>query len=174
MHILTFETIKIFISMNNYQFILLSLFLFTACKKDNNSDLKSAKNTVTYTTDGKTYTVNESKRITMYESTFVDSYVYKSDDFTSFHLNVEGENLPFEIGLDIDGPLSGIGTYTDVVNGWVKEKYSGGQGYDIIDATVTISSASNTKILGTYSFQLKSSSSTKSATGSFIINAPAQ
>lgn len=72
------------------------------------------------------------------------------------------------------GPLSGIGTYTDVVNGWVKEKYSGGMAYTIDAATVNVSEASSTKIIGTYQFSLKNSSGSKTTTGTFTITEPAQ
>lgn len=153
---------------------MISALLFWSCKKDNDNLSPHSKNTITYTTNGQTYTVNEGKRITMYESTFIDSYVYKSANFTSFNLAVEGEKVPVEIGLMIDGPLSGIGTYTNVVNGWVKEKFSGGMGYTIETASVNITEASPTKIVGTYQFSLENTSSTKTATGTFTINAPAQ
>ncbi|RBL93337.1 hypothetical protein [Chitinophaga flava] len=151
-----------------------SLSLF-ACKKDDKDNPTSkSKNTFTYTTGGKTYTVNEGKRITMIESTFIDASINKSANFTTFNLAVEGESIPIEIGLMIDGPLSGLGTYTDVVNGWVKEKYSGGMGYTINAATVNVTEASPNKITGTYQFSLKNASGNKTTTGTFNITQPAQ
>lgn len=152
--------------------VAISLF---ACKKDNKENATSkSKNTFTYTTEGKTYTVNEGKRVTMIESTFIDASINKSANFTVFNLAVEGESIPVQVGLMIDGPLSGIGTYTDVANGWVEEKYSGGMGYTINSASVNIVEASPTKITGTYQFSLKNASGAKTATGTFTINEPAQ
>jgi len=159
--------------MKKIAIILLISLSLEACKKNSDSPTNS-KNTVTYTTNGQTYTANEGKRVTMYESTFIDAYIYKSANFTSFNLAVEGEKVPVEIGLDINGPLSGIGTYTDVVSGWVKEKFSGGMGYTIEAASVNITEASPSKIVGTYQFSLENTSSNKTVTGTFTINEPAQ
>lgn len=76
--------------MKNLSIILILLFSFSSCKKNNDNNSPS-KNTFTYTTNGQTYTVNEGKRITMYESTFIDAYINKSANYTSFNLAVEGE-----------------------------------------------------------------------------------
>ncbi|RFM35046.1 hypothetical protein DXN04_06505 [Chitinophaga silvisoli] len=68
----------------------------------------------------------------------MDSYIYKGSNFTSFNLDVEGSNLPFEMYTSIDGPLNAIGHFNDVSFRWIKDKYFGGEGYDIIDADVNI------------------------------------
>jgi len=160
--------------MKKTSIIVIMAFSFWSCKKDDNAPGSNSKNTFTYSTAGKTYTVNEGKRITMLESTFIDSYVDKRSNSTHFILDVEGENVPVEMLLDITGPLSGIGTYTSIYNGWLKEKYSGGQGYEINAASVTITEASATKIIGSYQFSLKNAAGSKTTTGTFTINEPAQ
>ncbi|MFX1708108.1 hypothetical protein PV783_29360 [Chitinophaga sp. CC14] len=159
--------------MNKISIILILVLSLCSCKKNNDSPSKS-KNTFTYTTNGNTYTVNEGKRITMQESTFIDSYIDKRSNSTHFILDVEGENVPVEMLLDVSGPLSGIGTYTTIYNGWLKEKYSGGMGYEIKEASVNITEASSVKIIGTYQLSLKNTSGNKAVTGTFTINEPAQ
>jgi len=160
--------------MKKIVLVLWTCSILYACKKDSNAETSTTKNTVTYTTEGKTYTVNESKKITGLESTFVNSYIYKGSSYNSFNLDVEGSNLPFEMYTSIDGPLTGIGHFTDVIHGWVKEKYSGSQGYDIVEADVNVTTSSSSQIKGTYEFTLENTSGTKTLTGTFTINQHAQ
>lgn len=154
--------------------VLWASSILFACKKDNKNEVTSTTNTVTYITGGKTYTVNESKKVIGLESTFIDSYIYKGSNYASFNLDIEGSGLPFEMFTSIDGPLNGLRHFTDVIHGWVKEKFSGGQGYDIIEADINVTESSSTKLLGTYEFILQNTSETKTVTGIFTINQPAQ
>lgn len=160
--------------MKKTSIILIFTLSLWSCKKESNAPGSNSENIFTYTTNGKTYTVNEGKRITMLESTFIDSYISKGSNSTHFILDVEGENVPVEMLMDISGPLSGLGTYTTIYNGWLKEKYSGGLAYTIDAASINITEASSSKVIGTYQFSLKNSTGSKTTTGTFTINEPAQ
>lgn len=92
--------------MKKTSIILIFALSLWSCKKDSNELGSNSKNPFTYTTNGNTYTINEGKRITMQESTFIDSYINKSANYTTFNLAVEGEKVPVEVGLMIDGPVS--------------------------------------------------------------------
>ncbi|RPE05801.1 hypothetical protein EGT74_25905 [Chitinophaga lutea] len=164
--------------MKKISIILMVTLSFWACKKDGNNDSPSnLKNTVTYTTNGKTYTVSEGNSNTGNPPvTFVDCFISKSTDFTRFWLHVEGDNLPFNLFIDaFDAPPSGIGTFIPKYVDWnIQEKFSDGQPYKITAGAIKISEASNTKIEGTYSLKLDNSSGTKNITGTFSINQPVQ
>lgn len=151
---------------------------FWACKKDGKPDAPSdLRNTVTYTTNGKTYSVSETNsNVGSPPLTWVDCYISKSTDFSRFWLHVEGDNLPFNLFIDaFDAPPSGIGTFMPKNVEWnIKEKFPGGQPYKIAAGAIKITEASNTMIEGTYSLKLENNSGLKNITGLFIINKPVQ
>ncbi len=148
--------------------------ILTSCKKDKNS--LSAPNTVTYTSNGKTYSVSEKNSNTNDVNTppliYVDCFISKYDTYSRFWLQVQGDKLPFNLLIDnMSGPASGIGTYPiQNGDGDVEEKFSGGQGLYITGGSITVTEASNTKITGSFVFK----SVNKMTTGTFSINQPVQ
>lgn len=167
--------------MKKTSIILLLSFSVLACKKDKNEDSPLGQNnTVTYTINGQTYTVNESTQYTEgspIRSTFVNCMVDKdARGWSYFHLKIEGAGLPFNMQIiSPKGSANGLGKFPiKDLGDIVTEKFSGGQSYTISGGEINISELSLSKIVGIYQFSLKNPASTKTATGTFIINQPVQ
>src|SRR5690606_4285460 len=135
----------------------------------------SKSNTVTLTTGGQNYTVNEENSVRQDGSvayTFVDCYIAKSSSDSKITLYIQGASLPFTMNfISLHGPVSGVGEHRFKEGGTLEEKFPGGLTYNIDSGVVNISSLSTT-ISGSYEFHLSNTAGNKIASGTLDIKTP--
>lgn len=159
---------------------VLVIIMLGACSKKGNSPVNNSNtpnhypNIVTVVTDGKSYSAQGYESATHPSNNFVKGYIIKeSSGSSSLHIVTKGVDHEFEIAFDGIGPANGVGDF-DLKNsfGYFEELFQGGEKYDITAGKITVSTATNSSIVGTYTFDVENTARVKSINGSFNISKP--
>lgn len=155
-----------------------SLLTFLSCSKNDSGRTTAPNNDkkgfITYVTEGKTYTVSDTKYVT---------WLLMQDDNGSAYMYIDVQatgkpNPPYPFtfyGVRGSAILpTGVGTYEiQTYNSpYVKENltqnpYAQETYYDVIGGNITVTLADVYNVRGTYTLSLKQSSTTKTVTGTF-------
>lgn len=148
------------------------IFSYVSCSKSKDNVLPD-KNTVTYNTDGKIYTLSGKNSVHSDSINYIDCSIKQVPNQTQFSLIVDVPELRFGLSTENSGFFFGYGTFIIASGrGFFYEKFAGGRNYQVKGGKVNLKESSDTKIIGDYELQLFNSYSTKAVTGTFEIYDP--
>lgn len=182
-----FRNPQMFITMKKTIIIAASLLTFISCtKSSNNSSSNSGNNNPTPTSDlntvtiidnGSTYTQKGGGTSSPSALENILCTLSKETSASSLKLYIVGTTkypVQMQLTLNEAGPVSGTGvyaladtptTYSHYYQGTVTETFSGGQTYNIDTSYVSITTASNNTVIGTFRLHVTNASGGKVITG---------
>lgn len=156
--------------------------LATACGKKTNTTpgttTANLPNRITVVDNGKSHTITGvsfwggNKEIPdEYVDVSITKYTDNSTLLLSAYKRLSTSTIPFEISLEADGPLNGLGSF-EIDYGTYTQLFQGGEKYNIDAGTVNVTVSESAHIKGTLSLDISNAQGNKTITGDFDINEP--